>query len=164
MLDISQISLAQGVLGICPMPGRSGLYEADLQTIVRWQPGLVLTMTPLSELERAGAAEFPDDLAQAGIKWLQCPITDFGAPSPAEMPLWDAISQVAHRVLQEKGRILAHCYGGCGRSGMALLRLMCEAGTPVDEALTRLRAVRPCAVETDAQKRWAAQGAERAPF
>ena len=35
MLDISQISLGQGVLGICPMPGRSGLYEADLQTIRR---------------------------------------------------------------------------------------------------------------------------------
>ena len=164
MLDISQISLGQGVLGICPMPGRSGLYEADLQTIVRWQPGLVLSMTPLSELERAGAAAFPDDLAQAGIKWLQCPIADFGAPSPAEMPLWDAISQVAHRMLQDKGRILAHCYGGCGRSGMALLRLMCEAGAPVDAALAQLRAVRPCAVETDAQKRWAAQGAKRAPF
>lgn len=81
MLDISQISLDQGVLGICPMPGRLGLYEADLQTIVRWQPGLVLTMTPLSELERAGAAEFPNDLAQAGIKWLRCPIADFCAPA-----------------------------------------------------------------------------------
>jgi len=34
----------------------------------------------------------------------------------------------------------------------------------VDAALAQLRAVRPCAVETDAQKRWAAQGAERAPF
>ena len=45
---------------------------------------------------------------------------------------------------------------------MALLRLMCEAGTPVDEALERLRTARPCAVETDAQKHWAAQGAERA--
>ena len=164
MLDISQISLGVGVLGICPMPGWSGLYQADLQTVVRWQPSLVLTMTPLVELERADAAALPDDLAQAGIKWLHCPIVDFGAPSPAEMPLWDAVSQVAHGVLHNKGWILAHCYGGCGRSGMALLRLMCEAGEPADEALGRLRTVRPCAVETDAQKRWAAQGADMAPF
>ena len=159
MLDISQISLAQGVLGICSMPGRSGFYGADLKTILCWQPSLVLTMTPLSELERAGASGFPDDLVQAGIKWLHCPTTDFGTPLPADMPLWNAISQVSHRMLHEKGRILVHCYGGCGRSGMALLRLMCEAGTPVDAALARLRASRPCAVETDAQKRWAVQGA-----
>ncbi|MDH5531227.1 MAG: protein phosphatase, partial [Paracoccaceae bacterium] len=46
---------------------------------------------------------------------------------------------------------------GCGRSGMAVLRLMVEAGEPVDVALIRLRKVRPCAVETDAQLAWASR-------
>ena len=53
---------------------------------------------------------------------------------------------------------MIHCFGGCGRSGMAALRLMVEAGEDADEALERLRAVRPCAVETDAQLRWARAG------
>ncbi len=55
------------------------------------------------------------------------------------------------------GRVLVHCMGGCGRSGMALLRLMVESGEPADRALARLRAVRPCAVETPEQLAWASQ-------
>ena len=79
-----------------------------------------------------------------------------------EMPLWIALLQAAHQVLSNKGSILAHFYGGCGRSGMALLRLMCEAGEPPDCALRRLLSARPCAVETDAQRYWAAQGSDLA--
>jgi hypothetical protein len=45
--------------------------------------------------------------------------------------------------------------GGCGRSGTALLRLMVESGEDPIPALTRLRAARPCAVETPAQFAWA---------
>jgi hypothetical protein len=41
---------------------------------------------------------------------------------------------------------------------MAVLRLMIEAGEEPGEALARLRAVRACAVETDAQLEWAEQG------
>ena len=48
--------------------------------------------------------------------------------------------------------------GGCGRSGTAVLRLMVEAGEEASVALGRLRAVRPCAVETPEQFAWAAGG------
>ena len=41
------------------------------------------------------------------------------------------------------------------RSGMIALRLMVERGADPDEALKRLRAVRPGAVETDEQRLWA---------
>ena len=37
-----------------------------------------------------------------------------------------------------------------------MLRLMVEAGEEPQAALTRLRGLRPCAVETDAQYEWAA--------
>ncbi len=42
----------------------------------------------------------------------------------------------------------------CGLSA----RLMVEAGEAGDRALARLRAVRPCAVETEAQMGWACEG------
>ena len=53
--------------------------------------------------------------------------------------------------------VLVHCFGGCGRSGMLVLRVMIEAGEPAGTALKRLRQVRPCAVETEAQMAWAVQ-------
>jgi hypothetical protein len=52
------------------MPGRLSPYEADLEHFLDWRPDLVLTMAPQAELQRAGASAFPNDLAQAGIKWL----------------------------------------------------------------------------------------------
>jgi hypothetical protein len=41
---------------------------------------------------------------------------------------------------------------------MAVLRLMVECGEDPAQALARLRSVRPCAVETDAQLDWACAG------
>ncbi len=60
------------------------------------------------------------------------------------------------------GRIALHCMGGCGRSGMLALRLMVRAGEAPEAALARLRAARPCAIETAAQLAWAVRVAEGA--
>src|SRR5690606_33735699 len=57
--------------------------------------------------------------------------------------------------LEGGGRVLVHCLGGCGRSGMVALRLMIGAGETPEVALRHLRGVRPCAVETEAQLAWA---------
>ncbi|NNE78962.1 MAG: protein phosphatase [Silicimonas sp.] len=152
---IAEVSLGPGLLGIAPMPGRGGAYQGDLTAILQWGAGLVLTMTSAEELNRAGAANLGLDLGAAGVGWHHLPIPDFGAPPPATARLWKDVAPRAHTVLTTGGRVLAHCYGGCGRSGMALLRLMVEAGEPADAALARLRKARPCAVETPSQQAWA---------
>lgn len=156
---IAELSLGKGWLGISAMPGRTGFYQSDLSLILRWNPDLVLTMTQEIELAYADAKSLGEDLKAAGVIWHHLPIPDMGAPPARIQAQWHATSQSAAAVLDRGGRVLAHCYGGCGRSGMALLRLMVEAGEDVDKALARLRGVRPCAVETEDQKAWAALGA-----
>ena len=153
---ISELALGAGRLGIAPIPGRFGAYEGDLSALLKWSPDLVLTMTALHEMARVGAAGLADDLAAVGVQWRHLPVTDFGAPEDKTDELWPDISREAHDVLARGGRVFAHCFGGCGRSGMVLLRLMVEAGEDVDPALERLRDVRDCAVEVDQQKAWAA--------
>ncbi len=154
-LVIAEIHAGAGRLGLCPMPGRGGDYAGDLATLLAWAPALVLTMTEGAELARAGAAGLPEDLAHAGIAWHHLPIPDFNAPPDNIAALWPETSSVARRLLAAGGGVLAHCHGGCGRSGMAVLRLLVELGEGPDPALVRLRAVRPCAVETAAQLSWA---------
>lgn len=158
MFQIFEVPLKHGLLGISPMPGRGGRYDADLTAIFHWKPSLVLSMTPMSELVQARADSLRSDLKTAGIRWAHLPVPDFGAPPEETALLWADASVHAHKALTDGGRVLAHCYGGCGRSGMALLRLMAEAGIEPDDALSLLRQARPCAVETDAQYRWAAEG------
>ena len=156
---ITDLPLLAGQIGICPMPGRTGQYQADLAQIIRWSPDLVLTMTALDELATKGAVGLPADLARRGIAWRHLPIADFGSPDAQTAAAWPKASDQARAILGRGGRVLAHCMGGCGRSGMALLRLMVETGEDPALALARLRAARPCAVETREQQRWASAAA-----
>lgn len=158
-LSINELILRRGLIGICPMPGRDGRYAADLAVIRDWGPALVLTMTTAEELQRRGAGGLGADLRAAGIGWAHLPVTDYAAPGDAIMAEWRAAAGQAAAILDAGGRVLAHCMGGCGRSGAALLRLMVEAGEDPLAALARLRQVRPCAVEGPGQFDWAAEGA-----
>lgn len=155
---IAELAVGGGVLGLGPMPGRDGNYAQDLAQLLRWGPGLALTMTTLEELVAKGAAGLPDDLADAGVDWLHLPISDYGAPSGGTLAAWPAAAAKARAVLAAGGRIWVHCMGGCGRSGTVALRLMVEAGEDPVAALERLREVRACAVETPDQFQWAAGG------
>ena len=157
-LAIAELALGGGVLAISPMPGRSGAYQADLRDLLAFGPALVLTMTTGEELASKEAAILPDDLALHGILWRHLPIADYGAPGTVTAGLWPEASLQARAVLRQGGKVLIHCMGGCGRSGMAALRLMVEAGEEPSAALKRLRAVRPCAVEMPEQFEWAAAG------
>lgn len=150
-MEIAEVAGPGGLVGICPMPGRMGDYAGDLAAVLAWQPALVVTLTALGEMAARGATTLPADLASNGIPWLRLPIPDFGTPPRALRDQWPSLSQR----LRSTNRLLIHCMGGCGRSGMITLRLMVEAGEIPDSALARLRAVRPCAVETKAQMRWA---------
>ena len=136
--SLAQIAVAGGVLGLCPMP-----HAADVAALRDWQADLVLTL--LEEMPPdLGAA-----LARAGIAQRHFPIVDYGVPTGD----WAALSTDLRRILAVGGRVVIHCRAGCGRTGMIALRLMLEAGEA--DALARLRAVRPCAIETDAQMAWA---------
>ena len=155
------LSVGGGVLGLSQMPGRDGDYEGDLGDIRTWQPSLVITLTTLGELADAGAQTLGADIRARAARWDHMPITDFGVPDKTFESAWPEVSEKALMALAGGGRVLVHCKGGCGRSGMVALRLMLEAGEKSDEALGKLRAVRPCAIETDAQYEWAKKGRRR---
>jgi protein-tyrosine phosphatase len=151
---IYSLPVGGGVLALSPMPGRTRHYHTDWQHLIAWKPDLVLTMTTKAELERKGAGTLGPDLLAAGIGWLHLPVTDFGVPEGMD---WAGVHNETRSVLANSGRVLIHCFGGCGRSGMMVLRMMIAAGETGDAALARLRQIRPCAVETDAQLAWAMQ-------
>ena len=154
--SVSELRCGEGWLGLAPIPGRRGDYFADFARLVRWEPSLVLTMVTEPELRRVGAETLGEDLAALDVGWHHLPVDDLGAPPPETVSRWPEVSAEAHRIFGNGGKVLAHCYGGCGRSGMVLMRLLVEAGEDADPALERLREARPCAVETEGQRAWAA--------
>lgn len=155
---IHSVVLADGgEIGLSRMPGRSGRLADDVAVVTAWSPGIVVTLTQPHELTAHGAGALPQMLASAGIGHRQFPIVDFGIPAAGDAG-WAELAPVLQATLDQGGRVLLHCMGGCGRSGMIALRLMVERGEAAESALTRLRAVRPCAVETEGQMDWASAG------
>jgi protein-tyrosine phosphatase len=155
---IHEVMLPGGArIGISRMPGRSGDLPGDIGLIGEWGAGLVLSMTTQDEMAARGAAGLGAALDARGIAWRHFPVMDYGAPDGFETR-WPTLASELHALLDRQGRILTHCMGGCGRSGMAAMRLLCERGVPPEEALGLVRAARPCAVERDPQRQWAAEG------
>ena len=155
---IFELPIGRGVGAISPIPGRSGAYMRDVSALLGWAPDLVISMIGLPEMERVGAESLGSDLLAADVAWRHVPVTDFGTPNANTMLIWLDVEAQALNILNDGGLVLAHCHGGRGRSGMAILRLMVALGEEPIEALSRLRTVRPCAVETDAQFTWASGG------
>lgn len=152
---ISSISSGSGVIGLSRLPGLYGDLQADINVVIRWQPSLVVSLTEWEEMEKTTSHSMKDILDINGIDWFHLPIRDYAGPSGASAEAWPKLSAIIHRSLNNSGRILLHCRGGHGRSGMIALRLLVDQGELPEIALERLRVARPGAVETREQADWA---------
>lgn len=157
---IYEMAVGGGTLALCPLAGRGGDYTGDLTRVRAWRPDIVLTMVEAQELAAKGAVRFGADVRPA--VWLHFPTVDYEVPDAAQVEGWVEIEGKILACLAHGGRVLVHCMGGCGRSGMAALRVMIAAGETPEKALKRLRDVRPCAVETEGQMAWATWRADTA--
>ena len=153
--EVFEISLGPALLGISCLPGLQGTFSADIEKIFNWKPAIIVSLTEKKEMEDLGAKDFISLIEKEKIQWLHFPIKDFGIVDQEQEILWETISTNIHQKINDGDRILVHCRGGCGRSGMIVLRIMIEFGEDAEEALERLRKIRPCAVETEAQEKWA---------
>ena len=153
--EVFEISLGPALLGISCLPGLQGNFLADIEKIFNWKPATIVSLTEKKEMEDLGARDFISLIEKEKIPWLHFPINDFGIVDQQRKFLWESISKNIHQKINNGDRILVHCRGGCGRSGMIVLRIMIEFGEDPEKALERLRKIRPCAVETEAQENWA---------
>ena len=148
------LALDRGGIGLSACPGRQAPLARDIDAIAAEGVAMVVSLIEATEAPET-IHDLPGLLDRRGIRWRHFPIEDYGVPRDSD---WPALAGVLHRVLDEGGRILLHCWGGKGRSGMIALRLMVERGETFSAAFERLRALRPGAVETDAQRAWAEAG------
>jgi protein-tyrosine phosphatase len=153
VFSITTLPLSRGLLALAPLPGIDGDLGGDLDRIADWHPDLIVTLTEPGEMKALNAGRLPKRMTQRALPWAAFAIPDFGTP-PAGAD-WATLGAAVHGILDRGGRVLVHCRGGLGRSGMIALRLMVEHGEDPGAALARLRAARPGAVETEAQLQWA---------
>ena len=133
-----------GKLAICKVP----LIESDFKAINDWSADVIVTMINVEEFSDPS---FASQISNCAPQWMQAAVPDFGIPETD----FRVVTARLLSILDNQGRVLIHCKGGQGRSGMLALRLLVEQGEYPKTALKRIRSVRPFAVETQAQEIWA---------
>jgi ADP-ribosyl-[dinitrogen reductase] hydrolase len=86
------------------------------------------------------------------MDWMHLPIRDVDVPDDRFERAWALTGPTLHRRIDRGERILIHCRGGLGRTGLVAGLILVERGVTPRQAIERVRAVRPHAIETRAQE------------
>ena len=139
-------------VGLTLCPGRRDRdrdLTADLTALVATGATDLVCLLPETELEWAGVPDLLSRAEQAGLTVHHWPIGDQAAPDPEDAAEW--LPRLAAR-LDAGARVVLHCMGGLGRSGLVAACLFRTRGLTADAAVATVRAARgPRAIETPAQ-------------
>jgi ADP-ribosyl-[dinitrogen reductase] hydrolase len=173
-IDDVDITGGPATIGITLCPGKvqpgavSGSWERDLridmQVVKSWGATAWLNLLTTTEMLDLKVEDLEEAVKGIGIRYYRLPIEDGGIPDATFEKSWEAVGKQLREELLRGGKILIHCKGGLGRSGMIAARLIVELGaaTP-EEAIRQVRVSRPGAIETRAQERhvWGAKAQPR---
>lgn len=148
-----------GLLGLTTCPGKTDPSRgwqrdlaADLRLIQSWGASTVVTLIEDFEFELLEIPTLGEMVEEMGMRWIHTPIRDGDRPDERFEGLWESIGPELHRRVETGERILIHCRGGLGRTGLVAALLLIERGCPARDAMHRVRAVRPGAIETSTQE------------
>jgi ADP-ribosyl-[dinitrogen reductase] hydrolase len=143
---------ARGFLLVLPCP--AGPLPAHAAQLAQAGVAALVTLVP-----RAEAVALALDLAaleracsERGIRWAHAPLVDLGVPDDDFEQVWKGLGTELRDLLGEARGVALHCRAGLGRSGTVAARLLIELGLDPADAVARVRAARPGAIETAAQE------------
>ena len=113
---------------------------------------MLVTLMESHELEYLSGPDIGEKAVSLGLDWYHLPIRDVSIPGPEFEDIWKRAGTALRRKLRDGESIVIHCRGGLGRTGIIAARLLIELGETPGQALQRVRAVRPGAVETPEQE------------
>ena len=150
--------LGKAQIGMCMCPGRNKpkkvhIWRRDLNTdlelIKDSGADILITLVKNAELLSMGIMELFVRARQLGLETLHFPVPDKWIPdSMSEVMM--LISKILVWVKEGK-KIVIHCNGGKGRTGMVAVATLVALGLSVDEGIRLIRTRRPGMIKNPAQ-------------
>lgn len=165
-LRIDRLSIpgADGVLGLTFCPGKktesiyggdwSRSLEKDLSCIDSWGASLLVTLLENQEFYVLGVPDFVEKVKGFSFEWIHLPIKDMSIPGKEFESLWLSVGPEVHARLDAGERVVIHCRGGIGRTGMLAAQILVERGMHPLAAIENVRIVREHSIETFAQEEY----------
>ncbi len=143
MVLTQYIWIIDDVLAVSPLPSLS-----DIEELSRIFNGVVVLIQPH---EVMGYIDYYlDKWRQYGVEVYYAPTPDF---HPVELLELHRISEWIDRIIRENGKVLIHCMGGVGRSGMTAMAYLLYKGYSFTDALRIVSSKRPGAPGNIGQQR-----------
>lgn len=141
-------------VGITLLPGRRDHdrdIEADLDAFIKSGVTHVLSVLTIKELEHYGVPNLNSAIESRGLNHLLIEVIDQKAATPEQFHRAFQFIDAAH---VDGGRVVIHCVGGLGRSGMiAAGYLLAHTESGVEAAMASVRSARSRrAIETQEQE------------
>lgn len=144
--------VAPGKLGVVERPEGGPELPHELEAMRAEGCDLLVSLLTPNESLEVGLTREAAEARRAGMAFLELPVPDFGLPD--EEPFRRAVERAAAAI--ERGRgVLAHCYGGIGRSPMFVAAVLVLRGEEPPRAWERVAEARGITVpETEEQREW----------
>ena len=148
-IDSVRVNTLGGEIGMTLCPGRKDItnlagdldrdLQSDLAVIADWGATALLSLIEPHEFEALGVAHM-NQVLPAGIAHYVVPIVNRARPSGTWERAWATIGPQVRERLALGERVVIHCRGGLGRTGMVAARLLIEFGEVPARAIRRVRA------------------------
>lgn len=165
-LRIGEVSVNDhgGAIGMTLCPGKRGpsVYgadwardiDADLLAIKDWGAVSLVSLMEDEEFDLFWVPHLGEAVRRAGLNWFHLPIQDGDIPDARFDKLWPPAATVLTQTLSSGQKVVVHCRGGLGRTGLVSAMLLVELGEKPGEAMKRVRQSRPGAIETAGQEQY----------
>lgn len=163
-INAVRVPNADGVIGMTFCPGKVRKHSisggdwardlnTDLKVIETWGAMAIVTLMEAHEMASNKVKDLPQRIP-AHIRYFHLPMPDGGVPDAAWEQQWVDAGAEIRLLLSQGEKVLIHCLGGLGRTGLVSAKLLVEFGLSPTDAILAVRAARPGTIENSRQEQY----------
>ncbi|MEZ9524006.1 cyclin-dependent kinase inhibitor 3 family protein [Enterovibrio norvegicus] len=139
-----ELPVEKGALILTPCPGTKGegLTES-LEQLQRQGATVIVTAINHEEMADKNVAALGEETQRLGMQWFHVPIEDDCAPAEDFQNNWKASREALHQAIENGNKVVMHCMGGSGRTGLLAAHLLLERNWTLEEIVRDVQALRP---------------------
>ncbi|USH05392.1 cyclin-dependent kinase inhibitor 3 family protein [Grimontia kaedaensis] len=139
-----ELPVESGALILTPCPGTKEISLLEsLQQLKAQGATAVVTAINEEEMVSKGVEQLGELVQELGMEWFHIVIEDDEAPDATFMAKWEASQSELHEAIANGDKVVMHCMGGSGRTGLLAAHLLLERGWELEDIIRDVQALRP---------------------